>query len=208
MLSPSSADAAPTGVCAGHDRCKVVAHADVDGDGQPDSIGLQRLTGGETAVVRALTASGTALAHRIDVSEWFGGGRWGGAAHVDGEPGVELLVGSALGAHTPFYTMLTYREGRLVVERSPRGDRTWYVDAAASVYVGWWRRAAAGRVTMTFRSATRHIHGSWSGADIRYRWHADSWQKVSRARAHYPGPRAASKIWGWHVAGLEREPGL
>ena len=200
--------ATPQGVCHGHDHCHVVANADVDGDGQADAIGFQRLQGHKTAVVRVLTASGDRLARRVDVREWFGGGRWGGAAHIDGQPGVELLVGSALGAHTPFYTMLTYRDGRLVVERSPRGDRTWFVDAAATVYFGWWRQASGGEVTITSRSALRHVHGSWSGSDIRYRWNGDDWQKVSRDKVHYAGPRAASKIWGWHADGLDREPGL
>jgi hypothetical protein len=208
LLTPITASATPDGVCHGFDRCKVVAHADVDGDGHSDAIGLQRLPGDQKAVVRVLTAPGERLARRVDVSEWFGGGRWGGAPHLDGVPGVELVIGSALGAHTPFYTVLTYRDGGLAVERSPRGDRTWYVDAAASVYVGWWRKVSDGRVSMTFRAATRHVHGAWSGSDIRYRWHGDGWQKVHRATVHYSGPRAASKIWGWHVNGLEREAGL
>jgi hypothetical protein len=206
--SPSALAAPVGGVCAGHDRCRVVAHADVDGDRQPDAIGFQKTRGGETAVVRVITASGDRLSKTVSVRDWFGGGRFGGAAHVDGAPGAELLVGSALGAHTPFYTMLTDRDGRLVVEQSPRGERTWFVDAAATVYFGWWRHVSDGRVTITSRSALRHMHGAWSGRDVRYRWHAGRWHKVSHAQRSYAGPRAASKVYGWHVAGLAREPGL
>jgi hypothetical protein len=206
--SPAVAAAAPHGVCHGFDRCRVVAKIDVDGDRRSDAVGFQKLPGDRTAVVRVLTASGDRLARRVDVRGWFGGGRWGGAAHVDGEGGAEILVGSTLGAHTPFYTMLTYRGGRLVVERSPRGDATWFVDAAASVYFGWWRDARDGRVTVTSRSAVRHVHGAWSGSDIRYRWRADQWQRASRTKHVYAGPRAASKIFGWHIDMLDREPGL
>jgi hypothetical protein len=209
LLSQSAvATATPRGVCHGYDRCHVVAKADVDGDRRADAIGYQRLAGDRTAVVRVLTASGDRLSRRVDVRGWFGGGRWGGATHIDGVHGVEILVGSTLGAHTPFYTMLTYRDGRLLVEQSPRGERTWFVDAAASVYFGWWRKVSDGRVTITSRSALLHAHGAWSGSDIRYRWQADHWQKVSRTKHLYAGPRAASKIYGWHVNGLDREPGL
>jgi hypothetical protein len=208
LTTPAIATAAPQGVCHGHDRCRAVAAIDVDGDHRPDVVGFQKLPGDRTAVVRVLTASGDRLSRRVDVRGWFGGGRWAGATHIDGAPGAEMLVGSTLGAHTPFYTMLTFRDGRLMVERSPRGDSTWFVDAAATVDFGWWREVSGGRVTMTSRSALRHVHGAWSGFDVRYRWHADHWQKVDRAKHVYPGPRAASRIWGWHVSGLDREPGL
>jgi hypothetical protein len=206
--APAVAAAGPHGVCRGHAHCQVVARADVDGDHRADEIGFQKLRGHRTAILRVVTASGDELSRRVDVSEWFGGGRWGGAAHVDGARGVELLVGSALGAHTPFYTMLTYRDGRLVVEKSPRGERTWFVDAAATVYFGWWRKAHDGRVTITSRSALLRAHDRWSGRNVRYRWDADHWQRVRRVHRDYPGARAASKVWGWHIPGLPREGGL
>jgi hypothetical protein len=208
LMTPSIATAIPQGVCHRHDRCRAVAKIDIDGDHRSDAVGFQKLPGGRTAVVRVLTASGDRLSRRVDVRDWFGGGRWGGATHIDGAPGAEILVGSTLGAHTPFYTMLTFRDGRLVVEGSPRGDRTWFVDAAATVDFGWWREVSGGRVTITSRSALRHMHGAWSGSDVRYRWHADHWQKVSRTKHVYAGPRAAAHIFGWHVDGLDREPGL
>lgn len=213
----SSANALPTSgsrtaVCAGVQRCHRVAVIDVDGDRRADRIGWRRL-GDAHAQVRVRTADGEALARKIDVRYWPGGGVWGDAAWIDGRPGAELLAGSVMGAHTPQYTMLTYRKGRLVIERSP-GDRIdrgrWMVDSALMIHAGWHRDVGPrGRVTITERDALRTGEGKrFRGHDVRYAWRGGRWVRVDSTARTYRGNRQARSIGGWHVGHLERWPGL
>lgn len=201
-----------TAVCAGVSHCHRVAVIDVDGDHRADRVGWRQLSK-RFAQIRVYTADGERRTHRVDVRYWPGGGTWGDAAWIDGRPGAELLVGSVMGAHTPQYTMLTYRKHRLVVERSPGGGATggrWYVDSALMDYAGWHRHVGPrGRITMTGKDAWRNDDGtSFEGHDIRYAWHRGHWNRLGRTARAYRNDRQARKIGGWHVGHLQRWPGL
>ncbi|MGH3359131.1 MAG: hypothetical protein ACRDO7_10035, partial [Nocardioidaceae bacterium] len=135
-VAAASDTRAGTGVCAGVQNCHRVAVIDVDGDRRSDRVGWRRLSD-TYAQVRVRTADGESLVRKVDVRFWPGGGTWGDAAWIDGRRGAELLAGSVMGAHTPQYTMLTYRKSGLVVERSPGGrivDGRWTIDSALTVY--------------------------------------------------------------------------
>jgi len=196
-------------VCANLASCHLVARIDVDGDGRPDQVGWRRLSK-DAVQIRVQTASGVLVGRRVDVHLWWGGGAWGGAAPVDGKRGAELLVGSEQGAHTPMYSMLTYRDGRLVVEASPSPlSRLWQVDAAYGDYMGWHRHFVDGRAVMTQSIVYRKVDGrSFAGTRVTYRWNADHWVRSGRSAISFPSEKAASSIGGFHVKGLGAFPGL
>ena len=197
-------------VCAGTLRCRTVDHADVDGDGRTDEVGWASRPARGMAIIRVRTDDDELLTKRLDVSLWFDNGAWGGAAPVDGRRGAELLIGTQMGAHTPGYTMLTYRLGRLVKAPSPSalGPR-WYVDAAYSVDLGWWRHVDAGQVRLVEKEALRDgARRSFSGTHTTYAWRAGHWVKQRVVERHYDNPHQAARISGWHVNGLDRYPGL
>ncbi len=196
-------------VCAGVSRCHVVASADVDGDSRPDQVGWRQLSQDQVQI-RVRTATGRLLVHRVDVHLWWGGGAWGGAAPIDGPTGAELLVGSMQGAHTPMYTMLTYRAGALVTEASPSPlSQRWQVDAAYGDYMGWSRHVVDGHATITQRIVVRAEGGaSFAGNSTTYVWNVNHWQRTTRTAISFPSEKAASSIAGFHVKGLDAFPGL
>lgn len=206
---PSTPAVPRSTACAGVLRCHVVAVVDVDGDDRADQVGWRQLD--ERSVqIRVARASGAMLTHTVDVHLWWGGGAWAGAARIDDRAGSELLVGSMQGAHTPMYTMLTYRAAGLVVERIPSAlGRRWQVDAAYGDYLGWWRHIVGGRVAMTERLAFRNVGGrSFSGHDVTYVWSTNRWVRTTTSAKTYPTAKAASVIAGFHVPGLQRFPGV
>lgn len=206
-------DGSRAGVCAGVKRCHRVARIDVNGDRRADRVGWVQISR-KRVRIRVRITGGRVVSRRVNVRLWWGGGVWGGGAWIDGRRGAELLVGSAMGAHTPFYTMLTYRRGDLVVEKSPAtgaygGDR-WAIDASLVASAGWKRHAGRrGRVTMTQRTATRNGDGPrYSGRNVRYAWRHGDWKRVNRTPRTYKNGRRAHRIAGWQVGHLERFPGI
>jgi hypothetical protein len=198
-------------VCAGVTNCHVVASADVDGDGRLDRVGWRQVSP-DLAQIRVRTAVGKLLVRSVDVHLWWGGGAWGGAARVDGPAGVELLVGSMQGAHTPMYTMLTYRRGALVIEASPAAlSQRWQIDAAYGDYMGWSRHVVAGHATVAETIVSRSEQGtgtSFTGQRVTYVWKVNHWQRTTTTSVFFPTARAASAIGGFHVRGLDTFPGL
>ncbi len=208
--APGSHDLTGPRVCAAVSDCHVVAAVDVDGDGSADPVGWRQVSD-RSVQIRVRTTTEKLLTAPVDVRLWSGGGAWGGASGVDGRPGAELLVGSTQGAHTPMYTMLTYRAGALVVERSPSPlSPLWQVDAAYGDYLGWWRHTLGdGGVAMTQKVAIRSLGTTrFQGDNVRYVWSADRWTRTATTAASYPTVRSAAVIGGFHVAGLAAFPGL
>jgi hypothetical protein len=202
----SSARAKP--VCGGIAKCRVVARADVDGDRRADRIGWAAHEARGEVVIRVATADGELLSKRLDVSLWFDVGAWGGARRIDGRRGAEMLVGTQMGAHTPLYTMLTYRGNRLVVEKAPTAGDQWWIDAAYSVFAGWNRDVRDGKVLMRFTLAMRSRDDSFDGYTTTYVWRQAGWHRLHKTSRHWASARRAEPVAGWHVRGLERFPGL
>ncbi len=196
-------------VCADVTDCHVVTSVDVNGDQRLDQVGWRQLSQ-DYVQIRVRLASGTLLVHRVDVHLWWGGGAWGGAARVDGVPGAELVVGSMQGAHTPMYTMLTYRAGSLIVEQSPSPLSTrWQIDAAWVDYMGWQRHVVDEHAAMTQRIVVRVDGGeSFRGHRVTYVWNAGHWVRTTKVAISFPTARAASAIAGFHVTGLKAFPGI
>lgn len=201
---------APQQACGGVSRCHVVATMDVSGDARADQIAWRQVSD-RVVQIRVRTATGSLMTASVDVSLWLGGGAFGGAARVDDHAGAEILVGSNQGAHTPMYTMLTVRAGRLVVEKSPSPlDSLWQVDAAYGDYMGWWRHTTGGgQVTMTQKIAIRTPDTDrFTGHNVTYTWTTDHWARTRTTATSYPTVRLASIVGGFHVAGLEAFPGI
>jgi hypothetical protein len=191
-------------VCSAVTACKVVAQRDVDGDGRTDTIARVTHADGHVTL-RVLTAAGSVATKTLDASQWYGE-PWHGAAPLDGQAGVELVVGYLVGAHTEFLKVVTWRAGRLVIERAPGGSSTWIVDAAYSDSIGVWRHPVAARVYVTVRTALDYPrrNGHYHGRDVRFAWSEHRWNKVSIRRRHYDTMSAAEHIGGWHVGHLAR----
>jgi hypothetical protein len=182
----------------------VVARTDVDGDGVRDVVHYRAINR-KLARIRVDTSGGERLRKDLDVSGWPRG-HFLGAARLDGRRGAELFVGTLLGAHTPWYTVLTYRRGALVVEHNPGASYPeWVVDAYANGYVGWTRTVRHGHVYAVlrdvFRVSTSH---RWRGKARRFQWGAHGWVKAGTRTLSITGDRRASHIGGWHVPGLPR----
>ncbi len=202
------ADAAGTGVCHGVTGCRVVARVDVDGDGHRDSVGVARRGSAPhlSVLVRVRTGRHHVVSVRAPADFWLGS-LWHGAAHLDGRPGAELVVGYTTGAHTSFYRALTWRAGRLVTLGAPGPGDFWVVDSAAFVSFGWQRLPRDPAGTIRRLSAQRvgtSLHDPFRGRVVRYRWTPRGW-RTEAARTVFPMSDRSAFAWGgFHVPGLPR----
>ncbi len=185
---------------------RIVARVDVTGDGSADTVTYKVLAGDRVRIgVRA--ADGRTARHVVDTALWPGdGGAWHGAAPVDGVPGAELVIGTSMGAHTPLFTMLSWRAGDLVVQTDPLSSRwEWWVDAFAGGYAGWRRVVRDGEIQMVNTMLFRDRQDGWSGERRRFRWD-QGWVPAGRRDVTVRSDRAAARVGGWHVTGLPRWP--
>lgn len=148
--------------------CKVVATADIDGDGRTDQVGIlardiTKQSGG-TITVRVRTATGKTLQTTGGDVSWYYQ-PFHGVADVDGRTGKEIVVGDLTGAHSFQWRVVTYRNGRLVTLAPPAGsgltrDSRWATDGSSSFHYGWSRRVSdKGVVTLVRKHAERDDDG-------------------------------------------------
>lgn len=184
---------------------KVVARKDIDGDGRKDTVRFRRLRP-DGIEVTVQTANGRTVHKRVP-TPGFIQERWHGATRIDGRRGAEIVVLTDAGAHSLFFTVLTWRGGKLAVERAPgHGDSTWYTDGAVWISAGYKRLVRHNRVSIVSRLVTRSLpHGAWKGRAVTYRWQHGRWHRRN-ARTIRPGTRAAYEMGGWHVKGLPHWP--
>ena len=206
--APSSASAAGPGVCAGIERCRVVARVDVDGNGTRDPVAVTRLgeDGGAhgTVVVRVRVAAHRIVKARRVLAYWYGP-VWQGAGFLDGRKGRELVVGHTAGAHSEFFRALTWRHGRLVDLRAPGGHLDWYVDGACTIAVGYLHPSGTPAGTLLHRSAERTCGDpTYSGTAERYEWRAGKYKLVRRTTYPTLSEDVANRWVGFRVPGLAR----
>lgn len=202
-----AASTAPAGVCAGLGGCRVVARADVDGDGSPDAIGLARRDGGlgkrGVVVVRVATAPRHLVSTRLPLENWSGT-PWQGVATLDGRRGKDIMVGRQMGASAQFYQSVTWRHGSLVPLDAPGPDRWWGVGQSATVVGGWVRRVGDPPGVIRARIATSTSPGLFRGRVTTYRWTPQGWHRVGSRTV---SPLSVQRVRGWggfHVPGLAR----
>ena len=201
---------AGTGVCAGLRGCRVVARADVNGDGRRDAVGLARRGGGLGATGAVILRVRTAPHHVVQVRrrlESWTGSPWAGVANLDGRRGKDLMVGRQMGAAARFYQSLTWRHGHLVLLDAPGPDRWWGTEQSATVRAGWLRRAADPAGSVRRRVATREGSSATSpyrGRVTTYKWTAGGWHRV-HGRTVTSLTETRARHWGgFHVPGLAR----
>lgn len=195
------------GVCDGVRRCHEVAHVDVNGDGEPDAVGVARRgrDGAEKGkvVVRVKTGPDEIVSTRRKTSYWYGS-PWQGASHLDGEPGKDLMVGYMAGAHTLFFHGLTWRDGGLVTLDAPGRGHPWVIDGAYNIAYGWMRKGSWPEGHIRKRVATRYESEHFKGTVSSFRWKDGSWDLVDSTTI-YPLPDKTAYSWaGFHVPGLRR----
>ena len=199
--------AAP-GVCAGVPGCRIVAKADVSGDGSKDVIGIASRgasgSSGRAVIVRVRTAPIRIIATRWRADGWYGP-LFRGVAALDGRPGKEIVVGHTQGAHAQLYRSLTWRHSALVPLDAPGRPRSWLVDAAAMVSYGWQRRAIDPVGTVRQRVADRYDDPNgerFKGRITTYRWAPEGWDVVHRKTVYPLSDQRAYSWAGFHIPGL------
>ena len=209
QAAPSAA-AAGVQVCAGLVGCRVVAHADVNGDGARDAIALARRGGAlgsrGVVIVRVKTGRHRVGTVRRPLENWSGS-PWQGAAVLDGRRGKDLVIGRVMGASAEFFQSLTWRHGHLVTLDAPGPDRWWGLGRSATVSGGWLRRAEDPAGTVRQRVATQQgttAGGPFRGRVTTWRWTVAGWAKAAQ-KTVFPLSAARARRWsGFHVPGLSR----
>ena len=192
--------------CRGVSGCRVVADVDINGNGTPNKVGIVRR--GDTQegswTVRVSVGSRVVTATRRTTG--WGGPLWQGAANVDGRPGRELFIGRVAGAHTQFFSALTYRNGQLVERRAPGSQNgLWCIDGAWWIEYGWWRRSDDPPGLVRLKDATRNGDTDTFDARIRtFRWTSDGWVRTSYKRYPRASQDFVSGWGGFHIRGLQR----
>ena len=204
-LTGPAAVAAP-GVCDGLAGCRVVAHADVDGDGHPDTVGVasRGAKGAEkgSVIVRVMTAPGKIVSD-IRATEFWYGPPYQGAAPVDARPGSEIFVGRQVGAHTEAFRALTWRGGGLVDLDAPGREHFWIVDGAYSVVYGWLKVPSDPDGIVYKRTASRVGNtDSFLGRITKYRSAGDAWTQVW-SHPLTVSEKVAGGWVGFHIRGLQ-----
>lgn len=203
-LATLAAGAVPApSVAAQHpgDWHTVLTTKDVDGDGRDDVVRLRKRSDTRCAV-RVRTATGV-VDTRVVIRN-PNPCQWHGAAPVDSVRGVELSVLTTTGAHAQWHSLLTWRDGGLVVLRSPSGGGQWVVDASAAFSVGVKRRVTDnGPRVVTFEAFVDDSGETFSGTRRRFAYRGGSWIRLGSSDFTM-SPERALRHAGWHVAGLPR----
>lgn len=198
------------GVCAGVAGCRIVAKADVSGDGSKDVIGIagRGASGseGRAVIVRVKTAPDHIVSTRWKSPYWHGP-FYNGVAALDGRAGKEIVVGQTQGAHAQLYRSLSWRNGDIVTLDAPGRSRHWLVDAAAMVSFGWQRRVMDPIGTVRQRFADRYDDPNgerFKGRITTYRWSPRGWDLVDRKTVYPLSDQRAYSWAGFHIPGLDR----
>ncbi|WP_067437264.1 hypothetical protein [Nocardioides jensenii] len=175
--------------------------SDVDGDGTIDGIWIRRKSA-NVCSVRVTRGPGQGATK--DLYSSFGNPCvFHGDAPFDTVRGSEISVLTGLGAHTQWHSIVTWRDGRLVLERAPRNPR-WTVDSTVMMQEGIRRtRNAAGEIRLAHTAVTRGATSRWSGVRSVYAYKGGTWV-VTAKKSVAMTQAQASAISGWHVKFLPR----
>jgi hypothetical protein len=206
-LPVAAAASAPAGLCTGQLSCHKVASVDFTGDGRPDQVatltGLSKLVG-----VRFRTAG----ASQAKI-EYLKAGRWKGlvylgAAQIDEEPGLDLVIGKVRSGHVQQYYVLAWRFDLLVPIQpgTHQYGQGWGVARSRAVYMGITRSIVGGTVQIVQRVARRTPAGHYTGSTAVWQWDpaTGGFAQLSKQPTSYPSRAAAARIGGWHLPGVHR----
>lgn len=193
--------------CTGVSGCTIVSRVDVDGDGARDSVGLTttwRSDGTGTATVRVLTARGARLSTATRVDRRLDD-VYHGSARIDGAPGYEMVIQTDMGAHTPWFRAITYRDGRLTTLVDPHGAYRWTVDSAVWVGKGYRRTTTStGALKMVSYVALDNNHdGRYQLTTKAVGWREGRWVHMSKS-TRTVGAKEAYRYADWYVPYLPK----
>ncbi|GAB98032.1 hypothetical protein BJY21_001438 [Kineosphaera limosa] len=185
--------------------------ADVDGDGRADQVTVAS-TRNHQLRVTVRTATKRTASILIDQSD-FGTAvpdtPYYGAADFDGVRGQELFIFYGFGAHTPWFKMLTWRDGRLFATRDPySGEPSWAPDAAYGYGTGYTLSGKGANKKLVVTQATHVLNGDgYRGTDTTYAWSTakNRWLKKSTRAVRFSDERSM-RHFGWHAPGLKAMP--
>jgi hypothetical protein len=209
-------------VCRAVVDCRRVTSVDVDGDGRLDQVGIAPLSGqadGEQEwSLRVRTATGQLVEATHGPHTLHGAQPWFGASNIDGVPGAELLLRSTSGPHTRWFTMYTWRDGALRVEKNPAitdnyQDAAWPIDNAFSARVGvtCFRDNGTAYVQQTALTPTGSDYftnpdAEYQGDVTTWRWADDGWTRDSTLPLTLiASEQRFQEVAGWHCPGLPRD---
>lgn len=203
QAADSGTGAAPD-ACAGVDGCKIVSRADIDGDGTADSVGLRTSPDGSGKVTtRVVTADGERLQTTTETSRSMttASEYYRGAARIDGVDGYEIVVLTDLGAHTAYYQVITYRDGRLTTLKDPRNRWRWVTDGSVWSDFGYQRTTTAtGAPKMIAREAVDNDRdGDFTQVSYSAGWKYGGWYRMGALTKKDARPSVAHRYTGWNV---------
>ncbi|HIZ98945.1 MAG TPA: hypothetical protein H9805_10275 [Candidatus Janibacter merdipullorum] len=204
--SVATTAAAPDACADAGSSCHIVSRADVDGDDRRDSVGLTawgKSDHGYKATVRVRTADGESLTtvSPIDLPQVSA---WWGAAAIDGEPGHELVLQSDEGAHTGWYHVITYRDGKLTTLKDPLSTRDfsyryrWAIDSSATTGMGYRRTVmSSGKpLVYAYRGTLNRYSGRYVQTTKAVTWSNGGWRQISKKSASVtPAVMVANAEW-------------
>lgn len=202
-----TAQAAAPNACTGASGCKVVSTTDIDGDGRADSVGF-RVTKGVDGVMkvttRVFTATGkrlwtTTQTSRVDRDPAY---YLRGVARIDGERGNEIVVKTDVGAHTMYYRVLTYRNGKLTTLKDPHNRYRWITDTSSWSDMGYQRTTSTGLKMTTRRAVDYDRDGDFTQTTRVDGWKNGKWTRISTTTRLNVPAKTAHKYSGWRVPGL------
>ncbi|UYM05976.1 hypothetical protein [Solicola gregarius] len=185
----------------GRSASYVVSHRDVDGDGRRDTI-KSGGSKGQTVIVKI--NGGETLRRSIKGSfvEALG------ASRIDGRRGAEIVVadgfsGGQNGARMDA-RVLTYRKHHLYLLAAPTGGRQWRSHSMPGIESGWSKHRAHNRRYLTHRVVRRVDGGKrFTGRAVDFRWQDGDWTRAGSRKLHFPSRKAANRIVGWRMQGVE-----
>ena len=183
---------------------------DVDGDGRLDTITVGPASNHRLRV-GARTARGATSALYINQSQdgpSVPDKPFHGAAEFDGVPGKELFIVYGWGAHTPWFKVITWRNGKLYATREPQTLETnWTPDGAWGYGQGYRAGGTSSKRTLTTTFAENNRRGSYVGRATRFAWStkANAWVRTGSSKVSF-SERASMNHFGWHVRGIRVWP--
>jgi len=179
-FAPSSAATLPDTVVHATAKLAKKLRVDMDGDGRLDTVRLY--TSGKSYQVKVTNARKRTATYRGKLKQtgldWYWGFK---AAALDGAAGAEVMLQTDCTEECAVYRMLTWRKGRLVVEKSPEGRTTWSVGGPAGEINDYYFSESGGQ------HYTDHVVGSETAEDCeadvtRWVWSSTKWTKQQATR--------------------------
>ena len=203
------AQAAAPNACAERADCVIVSRADVDGDGVRDSVGMRAAHQGDGTDMVTLWVA-TADGERLStVTETLASkDHYRGSARVDGEDGYEIVLRTDLGAHTGYYRVVTYRDGRLTTLQDPRSRYRWTTDGSVWSDFGYQKTTSGtGAYKFVAREAVDGDRdGDFTQLTVASGWSTAqrTWKRMGTTTRHDISAATAHRYTGWHVPYLTK----